>query len=105
VFFAYVKEDEDMSPTLECMLNSALIEGFVRVLLGRRLNGSTIARYLDNLRYGLRYLYTKANKPYAEEEHYRRVGQLREQYRKQAVQSTAHHSWQALEAKRKWAEW
>lgn len=105
VFFAYVKEEWKTSPTLECLLDPDMIEGFVRSLKGRQLIGSTIARYVDNLKYGLRYLYTKDGKAYAEQEHYVNLGRLGVQCRKQAVHSTAHHSWQALEAKHKWAEW
>ena len=33
------------------------------------------------------------------------MGKLGEEYRKEAVHTTAHQSWQALEAKHKWAEW
>lgn len=105
VFFSYVKEEHNISPTLECLLDSEVIEGFARSLKRKGLQGSTIARYLDNLRYGLRYLYTKDNKPYAHQEHYVNIGRLSEQFRKQVVHSTAHQSWQALEAKDKWAEW
>ena len=76
VFFAYVKEEQRTSPTLECLLDPDMIEAFVGSLQGRGLQGSTIARYLDNLRYGLRYLYTKANKPYAQQEHYVNIGRL-----------------------------
>lgn len=94
-----------MSPTLECLLDADMIEGFVRSLKQKGLMGSTIGQYLDNLRYGLRYLYTKAGKAYAEQDHYISIGKLREQCRKQVVRSTAHQSWQALEAKHKWAEW
>lgn len=105
MFFAYVKEERRTSPTLECLLDPDLIEGFVRSLKARGLQGSTIARYVDNLRYGLRYLYIKDGKAYAEQEHYMNMGRLSVQCRKQAVHSTAHQSWQALEAKSKWAEW
>ena len=105
MFFAYVKEERNINPTLECLLDPGTIEGFVRTLSDRRLNGSTIGRYIDNLKYGLRYLYTKAGKAYLEQDHYLNMGKLGERYRKQAVHSTAHQSWQALEAKRKWAEW
>ena len=105
MFFAYVKEELNTSPTLECVLNAEMIEGFVRTLTDKKLNGSTIAQYLDNLRYGLRYLYTKDGKAYLEQDHYFNMGRLAEQHRKQVVHSTAHQSWQALEAKRKWAEW
>lgn len=105
MFFAYVKEECKTSPTLKCLLDPDKIEGFVRTLKGKGLSGSTIARYLDNLRYGLRYLYIKDGKAYAEQEHYLNVGRLSVQCRKQAVNSTAHQSWQAMEAKHKWAEW
>ena len=105
VFFAYVKEEQRTSPTLECLLDPDMIEAFVGSLQGRGLQGSTIARYLDNLRYGLRYLYTKANKPYAQQEHYVNIGRLIVQCCKQVVQSTAHQSWQPLEAKDRWAKW
>ena len=76
----------------------------MRSLKGRQLHGSTIAQYVDNLKYGLRYIYIKDGKAYAEQVQYMNVGRLGVQRRKQAVHSTPHHSWQASEAKQKWAE-
>ena len=64
-----------------------------------------VSKHCYVLRYGLRYLYIKDGKAYAEQEHYMNMGRLSVQCRKQAVHSTAHQSWQALEAKSKWAEW
>ena len=54
------------------------------------LQGITISRYLENLRYGLRNLYIKDGKEYSEQEHYINVGRLGEQCRRQVVSSTAH---------------
>ena len=105
MFFAYVKEERDVTPTLECLYDGNLIDGFVSTLQDRGLQASTITCYLDNLKYGLRYLYTKANKSCSEQDHYLNVSSLAERYRKQTAHSTAHHSWQALAAKGKWAEW
>lgn len=86
-------------------MDAEMIEGFVLTLKEKPLQGITISRYLENLRYGLRYLYIKDGKEYSEQEHYINVGRLGEQCRRQVVSSTACRSWQALQAQQKWAEW
>lgn len=84
-----------------------MIQGFVQTLVDRRIQGSTIAQYLDHLLYGLRYLYLKVdhNTQYRQEDLYVALARLRERHRKQTVHSTAQQSWQALQAKNKWIEW
>lgn len=106
MFLAYVKETLGKTPTLECLKSEDMIQGFVQTLVQKRIQGSTIAQYVDHLLYGLRYLYSKErNKNYREMDLYVALGRMREKFRKQTVHSTAHQSWQALAAKKKWTEW
>ena len=106
MFLAYVKDTLAETPTLECLKSEDMIQGFVRTLVQKGIQGSTIAQYVDHLLYGLRYLYLKdRNTNYRETDLYVALGKMRETFRKQTVHSTAHQSWQALAAKKKWTNW
>lgn len=106
VFLAYVKDTLKQTPTLDCFRDEDSLESFIKTLVQKGLSGGTIAQYVDHLIYGVRYVKIMDGvKAYEEEELYTKLCRLREQHRRQAVHSTAHHSWQALDAKKKWLEW
>lgn len=106
VFFAHVKDTLKQTPTLDCFRDEESLEGFIQTLVQKGLSGGTIAQYVDHLIYGVRYvMIVDGVKDYEEEELFIKLCRLREQHRRQVVHSTAHQSWQALDAKRKWLEW
>lgn len=106
MFFVHVNDTLDQTPTLDCFRDEDSLESFIKTLVQKGLSGGTTAQYVDHFIYGVCCVKLMDGvTDYEDEELFAKLCRLHEQHHRQVVHSTAHQSWQALDAKKTWLEW